>query len=723
MVIAIAPAWAEPTLSPGQSKEFERLTPELMELIKQNKPVRQAGAEVLLSKTLRRVDEQLLSRSRVYVAIAIHDAEAARDYSQIKISFNDHFEDFALDFAQVLTPEGRLEPVAKDAVQVQSPSQEGFFQDTKIFTFSLPNVRPGAVLEFQYEFVDTKPVVPGMFFSRFGSNWWQAKAANQGGRLDPVVQREIVIDMPAHIPLHSRLLGPDKFRHKTKKEGARKLWIWQANDLPEVKIQGWMPRGVEWVPKLMVSTDNAWQTVVSWSRDLFLPHLSLDDNLKAEVALIKENAQTTEEKVREVYALLDRRVRYVFAHVGRGGYEPHSAPEVLKRGYGDCKDQTILAVALLNALDVEAYPALVVTRDHGKPNLALPGVYFNHMVTYIPEQEGANETWLDTTGESQLYPGSTFYLEDQPALIISEATQSLTQVSKPHSDEHWVKVKFDYKPPVKNEPFKVSMSVNLGGVYEQNIRSTWLYSAEKEKVLSDAFAGIFSGAHLNNLKVINANALGKGVIVTGDWTFDYDWEGLATKAASFNISQLLGTFAGVAQWHNPQEREQPFEFDPGLVLDVEVNFLPAAEQYFPEKVSSGPNINNSWFSLAQASTKEDNIWQVSSTLKIKPQVIPIKDYKTFYQTLLALQEERGFDVVYTKAKDKVSDEVSPAYVRQLIADGKFDEALEISKALVEKDNENGEFHYMLGLAQGYNNLLGEAAASFDLAERLEYVEP
>lgn len=707
----------------GAKTNDQRIAPNLTGVIKQYPSREKQGAEVLLRKTNISVNESHLAVTQTYVAIAIHDAEASRDYSQIQISFDDHFEDLSLNFAQVLTPEGKIEAVAKDALQIQSPSQEDFYQDSKVLTFSLPNVRPGSVIEFQYKRVDTKAIVPGLFFARMTSNWWQPKAANQGGRLDPMVYRDITIDAPSTMPLSIKTLGPKVFKHSSKIQGKRKHWYWQTNKLPEVKLQSWMPRDTNWTPQVMISSDKSWRSIVDWSKNLFSPHLKLDKNLQVEVDKIKKQQLAPEARVRAVYALLDERVRYVFAHVGRGGYEPHSAPEVFKQGYGDCKDQTILSVALLNALDIKASPALVVTRDYGRPNLLLPGIYFNHMVTYIPAQQGITETWLDTTGESLLYPGSNFSLEGQPALIISEETESITQIQKAGTKKHWAKVKLDYIPPTKSEPYKVSMSVQLGGIFEQNIRSTWRYAAEKDQAMSNAFVGIFSNAEFDNLQVHNANSLDKGVVVSADWIFDKGWEDEAVPSANFSITQLIGTFTGVAQWHKPQDRLQPFEFSPGLWLEVEVNFLSDTEKLFPERLTSGPNIENQWFTLKQKSEQMGTTLAIKSSIEIPAKEFTVTEYKFFYDTLLALEKEPGFSVIYNRKHRITSDQPSPALVRQLVANGKFEEALKVATLLVSENAINGEYYYVLGLAQGYSNNLDASSKSFALAESLGYTAP
>ena len=90
---------------------------------------------------------------------------------------------------------------------------------------------------------------------------------------------------------------------------------------------------------------------------------------------------------------------------------------------------------------------------------------------------------------------------------------------------------------------------------------------------------------------------------------------------------------------------------------------------------------------------------------------------------MALEKEPGFSVIYSGQLRTPNDQPSPALVRKLVSDGKFEEALEIATQLVNNNSNNGEYYYVLGLAQGYNNSLDAASKSFEQAERLGYVAP
>ena len=72
---------------------------------------------------------------------------------------------------------------------------------------------------------------------------------------------------------------------------------------------------------------------------------------------------------------------------------PHAADLVLANGYGDCKDQVMLMMALLHAKGIAADPVLI----NAGASYTLPGPpvvnAFTHCITYLPEWD----TYADTT--------------------------------------------------------------------------------------------------------------------------------------------------------------------------------------------------------------------------------------------------------------------------------------------------------------------------------------
>jgi tRNA(Leu) C34 or U34 (ribose-2'-O)-methylase TrmL len=65
------------------------------------------------------------------------------------------------------------------------------------------------------------------------------------------------------------------------------------------------------------------------------------------------------EKIKSIALFIQNNIQYIYADLERGGFTPHSPKEILAARYGDCKDQTILLIALLKAVGIESFPALI----------------------------------------------------------------------------------------------------------------------------------------------------------------------------------------------------------------------------------------------------------------------------------------------------------------------------------------------------------------------------
>ena len=91
-------------------------------------------------------------------------------------------------------------------------------------------------------------------------------------------------------------------------------------------------------------------------------------------------------QARKLYEWVSANIRYVNIVLGAGGFVPHKAADVLKNGYGDCKDHVMLLEALLAAKGIKSSPVLI---NAGTATYKLPPApspfLFDHLITYIPE--------------------------------------------------------------------------------------------------------------------------------------------------------------------------------------------------------------------------------------------------------------------------------------------------------------------------------------------------
>lgn len=722
-----------PAVTHPHTKNIERIAPPLATLIKQYKHDPNAEAEIISRKTEITIDENYFSHSVSYVAIYINSDEAVRDYSQTSISFNSFYEDIQLEFANVRTPEGDMDSIKPDATQIQSPSDENFYQDRKDLLFSLPNVRKGSVIEFQYRYTDTKKIVPNQWFDSFSMNWWEGRAAGQGARSDAIVNTEFTITAPKNFTLFYNDLSRAGISFARQEKGNQQILSWKGKNLPKVVLQDSMPRDEQRYTQLRASTMSSWQDVAHWANQLSTPHAVSDANLDKLIHEISKKALTPDEKVKAVYQTIQEKVRYVFAHVGRGGYEPHNAFEVLTNGYGDCKDQTILAVTMLRKLGVKADPALVITRSRGIPEMQITSVSFDHMIVHIPAQPGLSEIWMDTSGDKSLFPGFSIGLEGQPALIVNDTTKSIVTIPALAKEQHFVHLdltfdKFEHKNTEGN------FTLKLGGEFEQRLRGMWQYSRERDKSFREMLGHIYSSAEVTSTNGNNADSLWQSFNVTGRYKFTNVWNGAKEPLNyGFNITQLLNLFTNLRSIDNPKDRTQEYEVDPGYTISTHITFGRPTPNHVATVTSQGQNFDNEFFTLTQKGREENGNYIVDINLSVKPTRLSPQAYARFYEQIHQLLDASEWAIVYRYDKNAADlaslKEIAAktgkaesliALAKLHIKNGNYGKALEAANQAVKNEPKNAEAFYILGLAQGYNNLLYESDKSFAKAEELGF---
>ena len=119
--------------------------------------------------------------------------------------------------------------------------------------------------------------------------------------------------------------------------------------------------------------------------------------LAAEVAKIQVRERDPKRRVAAALALVQDRIRYFANGMNGGNYVPQTPDQTWSVGYGDCKAKTLLLLALLHALDIEAEPVLasIGGGDLVEVRLPTPGA-FDHI--FVHAKVGGEDLWLDGTG-------------------------------------------------------------------------------------------------------------------------------------------------------------------------------------------------------------------------------------------------------------------------------------------------------------------------------------
>ncbi len=195
-------------------------------------------------------------------------------------------------------------------------------------------------------------------------------------------------------------------------------FTWQMNDVSSIGWEPGMPYLYENIPSITVSSIADWNEFAGWAYSTFKERIKVNDEIKLKADELTSSVNLISEKIKRIFDFVKDEIDYIQADLDRGGLIPHYADEVLRTKYGDCKDQVILMLSLLKAINIEGYPALLSTfsdRDHQD---YLPTQYFNHLIVYIPTD--STDIWLDATTEFIEFPYLYYSNQNKWALVIKE---------------------------------------------------------------------------------------------------------------------------------------------------------------------------------------------------------------------------------------------------------------------------------------------------------------
>ena len=116
--------------------------------------------------------------------------------------------------------------------------------------------------------------------------------------------------------------------------------------------------------------------------------------MRAEIDHIRALLPDPKRRAEAALHLVQDKVRYLYLSASTGGYVPAAADETWSRRFGDCKGKTVLLLALLHGLGLDAIPVLVSTSEGDGLDAQVPTIgRFNHVMVRL--QLDGHFYWLE----------------------------------------------------------------------------------------------------------------------------------------------------------------------------------------------------------------------------------------------------------------------------------------------------------------------------------------
>ncbi|MGD0412822.1 MAG: DUF3857 domain-containing protein [Verrucomicrobiota bacterium] len=218
---------------------------------------------------------------------------------------------------------------------------------------------------------------------------------------EPVERLATRLIWPRERHLYLKPHGTDAKPAVVQKEDLT-VYTWDAREVPGVWREDSLPAGYDPLPWVQWSEYEKWGEVNQWALTLFTNALPLSPDL---VRQIKEWGRQpgAEERTLAVLRFLQDEVRNQGIEGGAEGRAAADPSLVFARRFGDCKDKTMLCVAILRALGIEANPVLVAT-DLGQTiqDWQPAATVFDHAVVRVSVD--SRNYWLDPAADFQRGP-------------------------------------------------------------------------------------------------------------------------------------------------------------------------------------------------------------------------------------------------------------------------------------------------------------------------------
>jgi hypothetical protein len=287
--------------------------------------------------------------------------------------------------AYILKTDGSRVPVSSDKIQIKpTPQAEAApsFSSLKLIEINFDAAKKGDAVCFKVRLYTVKPHFAGHFDElEIFPNIFEYKSI------------EINLSAPKNYPIYVQAVDLEggKIADGNKdnitdnnKENDKSRWQWRrlnaAATEPETMAYDFFSAS----PRVAITSFKNYEELGAayWSEARGKSQITPE--IQALADEITKDIKEPQAQAYAVYEWVNKNIRYLSVVLERGGWIPHDSAQILRNGYGDCKDYTTILYSLLRAKNIESYPVIIRAElTEWFPEVAVPS-FFNHAVLYIP---------------------------------------------------------------------------------------------------------------------------------------------------------------------------------------------------------------------------------------------------------------------------------------------------------------------------------------------------
>ncbi|WP_193162723.1 DUF3857 domain-containing transglutaminase family protein [Microbulbifer hainanensis] len=574
----------------------------------------------------------------VHLAVQPLNQQGLQQVSNISIGFFPAYEDLVIHDISVYRNGRKTSRLDMDDIklfQQENELQSDMYVEGWTALSILKDVRVNDVVEYSYTVRGSNPVLGGRNFG------WEAL-----GWGAPVEHLFVSLLRPQQLDIHFRIKGSDAQIRETSEGDLRRHSV-ELFDTAAIKSEDGTPSWLSIYPYVEYTEYGNWSGVNQWAAGLY----QLDDTLPADFQKVLRSQGDGDKLVQaaRITQWIQKNVRYFGIEHGVNSHMPSPPAETLSRRFGDCKDKTVLLVAALHAIGIDAKPALVSTESNLNldKNLPSPGL-FNHVITTF--RYGGKRYWVDPTDNSQRGPIEEMSLPDfHWALVVDGKSDRLTEIAPavPGQRQASTDIEEVFTLGDDRDSAHFNVSTTYTGWKAEQMRSYFGYYSREEvannflQYYAKYFPAIESSAPI---EVTESDGHNRLVVTEKYFLPKVGKPGKGKNVVKFVASNVADNFSLPATRQRKHPFQLPGEFTIHQKLRIEAK---SPDDILWYEKNSGYASENQWFKFTRNVDAEKNTIQVEFNYNSLAKSIPGEDFATYLSDLDQLDSELAYSVWFS----------------------------------------------------------------------------
>ena len=341
--------------------------------------------------------------------------DTGHKFGKVSIPYTRGNDDITIHHARTLAPDGRAIDLDQRAIvkNIPPPSavEAGLFVDARLMHFSMPEMSDNCIIDYAYSSNNRGHLMQGEFWHQV---YFQTSV--------PVQHYRFTIHAPTKKAVYYQVNSPQPIEGEPTITENRytRTYTFEMRDVPPLREEAFMPAVEDLAYSINISSLESWDKLMEWYGTLIREQDHVTPEIEQKTKDLLRGAWSRKEKIKRLYEYVAMNIDYVGIELGIWAIKPHSAPEIFKEGYGDCKDKTTLLSTMLSAVGIQSYPVLISAGESSRVIREIPSLsYFNHMILAVEENDTSGLIWLDATAETCAFGDLPASDQDRWALIVN----------------------------------------------------------------------------------------------------------------------------------------------------------------------------------------------------------------------------------------------------------------------------------------------------------------